>query len=281
LVPVVRRLFAGPIIFDAYLSNFDTLCLDRKLFAPHSPPGRLAWNLDRWAGLSGDMITLDTRTQAEYFQEAFGLEEGKVCHIYLGAEEDIFWPRSPLEDRGAFRVLFYGSFQPLHGIETILRAAHLVGPEAEFTILGRGAEYPRMRRLAESLELENVRFHPSTPYRSLPTEIARTSVCLGGPFGTSPKVRRVITSKTYQALAMAKPVVVGDTPANREIMAPRREAMMVPLGDAGALAETLLELKKETSLRQQLAENGYRLFRSSFTTERTSQRIRELVGAVV
>ncbi len=36
-----------PVILDAFVSTYETLCEDRRIFHPQSPPGRLAYWLDR------------------------------------------------------------------------------------------------------------------------------------------------------------------------------------------------------------------------------------------
>ena len=38
----VSRLTRKPIVLDAFVSNWDTLCFDRQRFAPYSVPGRMA-----------------------------------------------------------------------------------------------------------------------------------------------------------------------------------------------------------------------------------------------
>jgi hypothetical protein len=62
LVLFARRLTSAPIIFDAFVSTYDTLCFDRRQFSPASMPGRLAFELDRAASLSATRVVLDRKS---------------------------------------------------------------------------------------------------------------------------------------------------------------------------------------------------------------------------
>ena len=114
-----------PILFDAFLSVYDTLCFDRKRFAPSSPAGRLAFWLDRTSCSLGDLVLLDTEAHARYFCDTFGVPPAKVRRLFVGCDETVFFPRTIQSPQPL--VLFYGTFLPLHGIDIIIRAAKLVG----------------------------------------------------------------------------------------------------------------------------------------------------------
>jgi len=281
LVPLARRLTAAPILFDAFISTYDTLCFDRGSLAPNSPGGRLAFKLDQAACTSSDCVLLDTQAHADYFQQTFGLRAQAVQHLYLGCDESLFYPR-PAPPSEVFTILFYVTYQPLHGVETIIRAAARLVPEQRlrFRLIGDGATYRRARTLAEQLRADNVEFCVPVPFARLPDEIARADVCLGGPFGRSGKAQRVITGKTFQFLAMGKPTIVCDSPANRELLEHGGSAMLCPPADPEALAETVRELYTSPVLRQSLGSRGLELFRARLTMDRIARDLGEIVQRV-
>lgn len=259
LVPWVRQLTRRPIIFDAFVSNYDTLCFDRQRFSPHSIPGRLAFRLDQVASNAADKVLLDTASHQAYFTETFQLPAKRLGHLYVGCNEDMFFPQPSPGSADKFRVLYYSSYLPLHGAEHIIAAAGLLKGQKSlhFRLIGQGMRYASVRRLAEHLNLSNVEFVPPVPFAQLPGEIAAADVCLGGPFGDTPKAWRIIPGKTFQFLAMARPVIAADTPGNRELLTHNESAYLVPLANPEGLATAIRLLHDDNTLREKVATGGY------------------------
>jgi len=262
-----RQLTQRPILFDAFLLTHDTLVGDRGLFRPNSSLARLAMAVDRMGGESADHILLDTHTQADTFSQITGIPRNRVSTLFVGCNEDLFnadvIPDRPPDDR--FQVLYYGTYQPLHGMKTVISAARLLSsePDIYWRVIGYGQEYTRVRCLAEKWALEKVEFQPLIPYRDLPGAIASAELCLGGPFGSTDKAHRVITGKTFQFLSMCKPTIVGDTPATRELLVPNESAYFVPLSDPEALATAIHTLRHNPEQRYSLANAGHACYLES------------------
>jgi glycosyltransferase involved in cell wall biosynthesis len=275
LVPIIRMFTNKPIIFDAFLSTYDTMCLDRKMFKPDSLPGQFFYWLDRYSCRQADRILLDTDAHIDYFIKTFGLPRHKFHRVFVGADESIFYPREVTGDNQKFRVFYYSSFLPLHGTEYIVQAAGRLREqkEIEFVIVGNGLEHIKIRSIAQSLGVNNIRFIDWLPYEQLPLEIAQADICLGGHFSDIDKAKRVIAGKTFQFLAMKKPVIVGDCPGNRELLTDRKNALLVTMADAGALADAILELRDNVALREQIAEEGYRTFAEKCTTQAIAKEL--------
>jgi glycosyltransferase involved in cell wall biosynthesis len=163
----------------------------------------------------------------------------------------------------------------LHGTEYIVRAADKLRNETdiEFILVGKGPDHKRVRNLADDLGVTNIRFIDWLPYEQLPLEIAQSDVCLGGHFSEIDKAKRVIAGKTFQFMAMKKPVVVGDCAGNRELFMDRRNSLFVRMADATSLAKSILELKYNSALREQIAEEGYKTFLERCTTEVIGEEI--------
>lgn len=279
LMPWARRLTRRPVVFDAFVSNYDTLCFDRQRFRPHSIAGRLAFWLDRVCCSMADRVLLDTASHKAYFADTFHLPADHLRYLYVGCNEDIFFPQPKPRSGGEFRVLYYSSYLPLHGVEHIVTAARLLDGRQglRFRLIGRGMNYPKVRRLAEQFGVSNVEFLPAVPYAQLPAEIAAADVCLGGPFGDTPKARRVIPGKTFQFLAMARPVIATDTPGNRELLTHEQSAYLVPLADVEALAAAVALLQDNSPLREGLATSGYKCYRQQCSEAVIGQSLRDIL----
>jgi glycosyltransferase involved in cell wall biosynthesis len=281
LMPLIAGLSRKPILFDAFLSAYDTMCFDRKKFAPGSLPGRFFYALDKHACEKADLVLLDTNTYIEYFCSTFGLPRHKFRRVLVGADESLFYPREVTRPDGdKFRVFYYASYLPLHGTEFIVRAAHLLQAEAdiELVVVGSGPERARVRALSEELRTTNVRFIDWLPYERLPLEIAQSDVCLGGHFSDIPKAKRVIAGKTYQFIAMRKAVILGDCAGNRELFQDGQNALMVTMADAEALARGITKLRDDVELRHRLAEQGHRTFLEHCSIEAISGELARVLG---
>lgn len=272
----------SPVLFDAFISNYDTLCFDRGLFSPQSLPGRLAFWLDKTSTRLADLILLDTRQHTNYFAKLFDIPAQKLDFLPVGCNEDMFYPRKN-NIRPGTKVLYYSTYLPLHGVDTVVRAAALLRSEGHlnFKIIGNGQEYNSVQRLSDSLGIQNISFAPSVSLNQLPLEIAAADVCLGGHFGASDKAGRVIPGKVYQILAMGCPLIAADTPANRELLHQGDSAILCKPNDANALAAAILTLHRDGALRQQLSKRGLILFKEKASEAVITQRLKGIVSQLI
>jgi glycosyltransferase involved in cell wall biosynthesis len=272
-----------PIILDAYVSTFDTLCEDRGRFRPHSIGGRLAHWLDQRSCHLAACVLTDTQAHAGYFAETFGVSEAKLVPVYVGCDETIFYPRDEASaGHQPIEVFYYGAFLPLHGTEIIVQAASLLRdrPDIHFTIGGEGMRLDAVQRMVTERALPNLDLVGWIPLETLPDYIARAHICLGGHFSDVPKAARVISTKTFQFLAMGKPTIVGDNPATQEILAHGKQVWAVPMGDPEALADAIRALVDDPAIRQHIAAGGYRVFRERLTTRAIAEQLVTIIQEV-
>ncbi len=268
----------APVIFDAFVSLWET-AEDRGRHA--SRLGRR--RLEDWASCRlADVVLLDTATHADFFRDRVGVPAHRLRTAWVGSDDEVLRPR-PRPPGPGFRILFYGTYIPLHGVETIVQAAKLLqdeGDEVEFVLVGTGQTFESVRALAARLSLTSIRFEPRMPVDGLAAEIARSDVCLG-IFGSSPKAARVIPNKVFDALAMARPVITADTPAAREVLVHGVNAWLCPAGDPGALAAAIVALKADESARKRMATAGHDLFRRRFSIDALSATMAGIVRELV
>jgi len=278
----VSLLARRPILFDAFVSTYDTLGSDRQVIAEKSLAGRLARWLDRTACLQAAHVLLDTPRHIDYFTRIFGLPAGRFSALPVGCNEDLFFPQPGKGPGERTCALYYSSYLPLHGAETVLQAAALLkDAPVRFRLIGEGQEYPAARRIAEAQGLDNVEFVPPVPLSQLPLELANADICLGGHFGLSEKAGRVVPGKVYQVLATARPLIAGDTPANRDLLTEGETALMVPPGDAQDLADAVLRLANDPDLRACLAAGGRRLYEERCSEAVITRGLQQLVDKII
>jgi len=164
---------------------------------------------------------------------------------------------------------FHGNYIPLQGVEYIIKAAKILEkyPDIKFKLIGNGQTYPKAKKLAEDLKVKNIEFiSERVPYESIPAFINGADICLG-IFGSGDKTQRVIPNKLYEAVAMKKAVITGDTPGIKEIFTDQKDIMLCRVADEKDLAEKILILKNNPELKEKIALNGYQTFQKNATPQ--------------
>jgi len=260
----------APVLFYPFISTYETLVYDRKNYTANSLLGRMAFWLDYITCHNATHILMDTQANIDYFSKTFSIPLNQFSKIYIGSDERIFFPREHKKVDDQIIVLFHGSYLPLHGIDVIIQAAHALRDQAEihFRLVGKGLGYERILQLSRELNLTNIEFMDNVPVQQLPEIISTADICLGGHFGSSEKALRVIAGKTFQDIAMEKATIVGDTPANKELLTHGYDAWFCTPNDPDALANSIKTLAEDHAIRTEIGYHAYQTF-----TEKASLRV--------
>ena len=78
--------------------------------------------------------------------------------------------------------------------------------------------------------------------------------------------------KLFEYLTIGRPIVASDFPATREVLEDRRTALLVPPGDARALARALTELQSDAQLRLALG-SAATFLGAKYTWEARAKRL--------
>jgi glycosyltransferase involved in cell wall biosynthesis len=146
------------------------------------------------------------------------------------------------------------NLEPIYDIATALRALAVVKhalPGVQMTVAGSGPERARLAELVDSLGVaDNVTFTGKLENHGIEALYQQADVFL------NPSLVDNMPISVLEALASGVPVVstrVGGVPY---IVEHDRTALLVPPGDAGAMADALLELLSNRAKREQLAHAG-------------------------
>ena len=282
LCKILKPFHRRPIVFDVFISDYDSLVKDRKLVKENSFKARILWLLDKYTCKWADFVILDTKAHIKYFVKEFGLKTSKFKEIYIGADEEIFRPTSYQNKKNKkFIVLFHGTFIPLQGIEYIVKAAKLLEKDREilFQIIGYGQTFKKIKKLVARLKIKNIHFLGFQEISKIPTYISKADVCLG-IFGETQKAKRVIPNKAFEVIAMKKPLITADTPAIKELFIHRKNCYLCKISDEKSLAVAIKELKNDFNLRKKIALNGYKLFKEKCTSKEIGNRLKKLLKSI-
>lgn len=251
VMPLAYLLFGSRVVFDAFVSLYNSEIEDRQKYLPHSLMAFYYFSLDRLVCRLAWRILLDTNAHIEYFTKKFNLPSSKFIRVFVGTTPDTFYPLKT-KPTGSFVAHFHGSNIPLQGAPVIIEAARqlvFAEPEIHFRLIGPFGNLPVPN---------NVELMPPVSLERLNELLNEAQVVLG-IFGATKKAELVIPNKVFEGLAVAKPVLTGDTKVLRELVVPGRDIFTCRLNDSVALAQTIALIKNSSN--QPIAKNGYKLFK--------------------
>ena len=279
---IVRFItFGKTLIFDHMMSPYDSLVNEKKIVKKGGLTDRFISFYERSILRYADIILTDTDLHKTYFASQFAVNTEKIHSIPVGTDENVFKPVPYIlheDKKDLFNVLFYGSFLPLHGIGIILAVAHLLQDKPiSFTIIGgRGKALRDFNEMKKRLDLNNIIHRKWVSYEQLPDVIQKADICLGGPFGNTGQAHRVITGKTFQFLAMGKPVIVGKIEHDYGFR-DKENCLSVLQGNEKDLAEAILWCYENQDKLAGIGSNGLKLYRNNFSIDRIGKILREIL----
>jgi glycosyltransferase involved in cell wall biosynthesis len=269
-----RSFRTADAVIVGYMGHFDVhlarriwpetqIALDHMIFARDTAADRgigsrpiraLLGTIDAAAIRAADVVCVDTEGHRRMLPSGV-----RSVVVPRGATTRWFKAPEPLPG-GPLRVIFYGSFAPLHGTPVIAEAvARCTGSTTRFTLVGRGPEFLDARRIAGGNP--NVEWIDWIEPELLPAVVAGHHVCLG-IFGTGDKGRRVVPHKVFEGAAAGCAIVTGDTEPQRLLFGDAAE--FVTPGDAAALAGAIGRLSADGKHVQSLREAAHRTAQAAF-----------------
>lgn len=219
LIPFIRFFTKKKIVFDAFISSYDTMVFDRKKYKQNSFLAKLLYKIDFWALKYSDFILTDTTEDKFFFEKNFDVLNKKIIPIFIGVDLDFFNPEQKnrkINSGKKFIVFFYGSFQPLQGVDKIISAAKFIpkSENIEFWIAGAGQTRKDIEEEAKHISI--VKMLPQIPFSDVKNYINSSDICLG-IFGDSEKAHRVIPNKVFECCACGKATISMDSKGIREL----------------------------------------------------------------
>jgi glycosyltransferase involved in cell wall biosynthesis len=208
---------------------------------------------------------------------ARGVDAGKLHYLPNGVIRE-FWADGARDETrrtlglasDTVLVSYVGTTGMAHGLSSLLEAAvHLEQhvPQVQVLIAGDGAELEGLRVAAAELRLTNVRFTGLVPRARVPSLLAASDILLV-TLRPSELFRTVLPSKMFEAMAAARPIVLGVDGEARETLLEARAGIPVPPGDSVALADAVRTLARDRALREEMGASGLAFVHREFSRRR-------------
>lgn len=241
---LAARCARHPLVMTAWGSDL--------LVTPHTRPW-MRW-LTRWILRRADLITGDSASLVEAAR--LYSPSAPVHEIHWGVDRMRFAP-TPWEHKEGLQIISLRAWEPNYHIGTLIQAFALLRqilPDAPLALhlLGGGSLESTLRAQVQTLGLtRNVTFHGHLDDAGMANVLARCKVSVSIPESDATSVAML------ESMACGLAVVATDLDANRQWIS---SDLLIPAGNATALAEVLARLMKDDVGMQQVGlQNAERI----------------------
>jgi colanic acid biosynthesis glycosyl transferase WcaI len=212
-----------------------------------------------------------------------GLSPKKVFLLTNGVDTDKFRPlpqalaRKDFAWDHKFTALYAGTHGLAHGLTTLLDAAERLRaqPDIQIVLAGDGATKQDLVAEAQRRQLTNVHFLEPLPHDRMPQLIAAADICLV-PLKKLPLFEGALPSKMYEAMACARPIVLGVSgEASKLAERDAGAAITVEPENADALASAILHLYEHPEHAALLMQRGQAFVAKHFDRNQLVARLDE------
>lgn len=256
------------LIFDSSISPYDTMFVGRSIAKRNSIKARLVKYFERFLLRFPDKMFVDTKLMKNFVVKEFGINARKIFVVPLGTNDEIYKPlkNQTTKNTKKTNVLFYGLYNPLHGVEHIIDAIKLLKKEdnISFTMIGDGYLKDGFVKFAKDNNLSNVKFLGFMPEKELVENIQNSDIMLG-VFSNNPVYKKVIANKVIAAIACRKPLISAKQQPMIEYFKHLENIYFCSAEDSKDLADSVRKLASDKGLQNKLATNGYALFTEYFS----------------
>ncbi|WP_210496507.1 glycosyltransferase family 4 protein [Microvirga antarctica] len=287
LVYVRSHFAAFPIALAARLAGKPTLHeingLYAEAFVTHPRfarlKGILSWMQKAQYRMASGLIAVTPQLVAWGRDQA---GHTQAFHVGNGANTDLFRPDGPSSGRTQPYVVFFGGMTRWHGVEIMLRAARdeswptdvelvLAGPVVDASLKPLLNEAP-----ARVTILDRV------PQAELPGLIRGALAALVPSLDPSGIAAQGLTPlKLFEMLACGTPVIVSDFPGMADLVREGACGVVIPSGDAPALARAVATLAADPQAARQMGASGARLIAASHSWDARAQETAQVIETVL
>ncbi len=213
-------------------------------------------------------------------------------HVFLltnGVDTTKFRPlpqvqaRAELEWDDQFTVLYAGTHGLAQGLTTVLDAAELLRERTDirFVLLGDGAAKADLVIQAQQRDLKNITFLDPEPHERMPLILASADICLV-PLRKVPLFEGALPSKMYEAMACARPIVLGVEGEARQMVEQEASAgLAVEPENAEALVEAILYLYEHPEAAKALGQRGRVFVEKQFDRRQLTANLETHIASVL
>jgi len=263
----LRQLWSVPTVHMSHTLGYPKNAAAQQIWE-QEPPRRL--QVEYEVLRCSDALVAESPASKQHMVQEYGVDPARVQVIPCGVDTTLFHPQDRLQARRALTlpeaapiVLFIGRLQPLKGLDTLLRAVHLVRQRyatLHVRIVGGGVdasdpyeaeELGRLRALAEHFDLTpHLVFTNAQPQETLAQYYAAADVLV------MPSHYESFGMVVLEAMACGLPVVASRVGGLASTVVHERTGLLVPVGDWHAFAQAIIRVLSVPALHEAFGHAG-------------------------
>jgi glycosyltransferase involved in cell wall biosynthesis len=197
-----------------------------------------------------------------------------------GVDLERFRPTRPPRAQ-VLRILAVGRLVPKKGFPVLLEAAARLLAPVHVRIVGDGADRPALERQIAELGLEDrVELAGPATHEDLPAEYAAAHIVVVPSITDEKGDRDGLPNVVLEAMSCGRPVVASDVGAVSSAVVDGRTGVLVPPGDAEALAGALEFLVDQPDMRERLGRAARARVEADFELHSCTARLRAFLETV-
>lgn len=189
--------------------------------------------------------------------------------------------RSTISDNNDFLVYYAGLLGLAQGLGVIIEVARELKKykNIRFFLIGDGPEKNKLIELAQSYQLENVKFLPLQKKQDMPRIVASMDATII-PLKKLELFKGAVPSKMYEALASSIPVILAIDGEARQMILDAEAGICVEPENVEEIKNAVLKLYNDRNLCTMLGENGRKFVTENYSREEITRKFQSYLSEI-
>lgn len=212
----------------------------------------------------------------QYLQAQLKMDEA-VAVIHDAIDVDFF--QSTNLERSRRSIIAVSRLHPEKGLIHLVKACYILNQrniDYTCTIIGEGPERKTLDRMIDELEVPKIFFAGYLPYDQVREQLESHGVFVMPSIIDSDGLGDVLPNGVKEAMAMGIPVVTSNIRGIDELVDDGVSGILVPPGDAEAIADAIEQIIQNPDLGKRMGEKGRKKIEQDFNTTIEVGKIEEI-----
>lgn len=248
---------------------------------------RLIEAIERWAYRTADLVVPVTQGFVTHIAPHRGskpihvIRNGVIPGSFTAETGAVADWKSANGLAGKFTAAFVGTHGMAHGLDSLFDAAELLQERTDIAIVlvGDGAERERLVAQRDARKLTNVIMLDQQPRSVVPLIWGATDAALV-LLRKSDTFKTVLPTKMFEAMAAAKPVILGVEGEAKDMLLAAGAGLAVEPEDSRAIANAIVRLAESPTDAAAMGESGRVWFAEHLDRNRLADEMLAAIGAL-